>query len=166
MKRFAGLFAATALLAACGGGGGSSGAGGLSQVPAPTPSPVAQSGLQLFPLSNAVASPAPGVLGVEDLSMSFTVAGAVQYVLALEPGFQGTFTARATAACSVAAGVPADITQPVAVSAVGGHATGPQAVFAITAVAAGTCSIKFNDGTTTNSAEILTIVTQSVGTVY
>lgn len=164
MKRLAGLFTATAFLAACGGGAG--GADGFSQLSAPTPSPVAQSSLQLFPLSTAVASPAPGVLGVQDLSMSFTVSGAVQYVLAAEPGFQGTFTAKPTAACSVAAGVPPGITQPVTVSAVNGHAGGPQAVFAITAVAAGACPIKFNDGTTTNSAEILTIVTQSVGTVY
>jgi len=156
------VVAAIAGLAACGGGGGGGTATPATPVASATP---AASALLLFPLSSAVASPPPGVLGIQDLTMSFTDAGASQYVLALEPGFQGTFTAKPTSACTVAAGVSNAITSPISVTAVGGHANGPQAVFQISSVAAGTCALKFNDGTTTNSAEILITVTQSVGNV-
>jgi hypothetical protein len=154
----AATIAAAAMLVACGGGGGAA--------PAPAATPLAPSALQLFPLSSAVATPPPGTLGVQDISMSFTVAGASQYVLAYEPGFSGTFTAKATPACAVAPGVSNSITSPIEISTLNGQSTGPQAVFQITAVAAGTCALKFSDGSTSNHAEILVTVTQSVGTVY
>ena len=145
--------------AGCGGGGGGSAA------PPALASPGAASALQLFPLATAVASPPPGQLGVQDITMNFTAVNASQYVLALEPGFAGTFTAKATANCVVADGYASPPPAPVTVAAVAGHSQGPQAVFQVTAVAAGTCALKFNDGTTTNNAEILVTVTQSVGTV-
>ena len=153
---------AALLLAACGGGGG--GGGSAS---APTAATAAPDALQLFPLADAVASPAPGTLGVQDVAMNFTVAGSSQYVLALEPGFTGTFTAKKTGTCAFAAGVtpPDGATAPVSVTELNGTGVGPQAVFELTAVAAGTCVVKVNDGSTTNSAEILVNVTQTEGNV-
>lgn len=146
---------AACVFAGCGGGGGSSPAP-ASVVPTATPGP----GIQLFLVpadegnGSPVTEPSPGIIGVNLLSLPFTAVGQQQGVLVVETGFSGTFTA-STKDCTTGA-----------VTVTPTSTTGQkEAVFVITAAAAGFCDVTFKDGSTTNYAEILVDVTTTTGTI-
>jgi hypothetical protein len=151
-----------AAFAGCGGGGSVPTASNTQPTSTSQPPAVSQtsSPIQLFSLANYTAGepitqPSPGVLGANELNLTYTVVGQIQYVLVFEPGFTGTFTFSVNS-CTLS---------PPAVTLNESTAAGPQAVLGITAASAGSCAVKITDGTTANTAEVAVVVTTTSGTI-
>jgi hypothetical protein len=145
----------------CGGGSGPSAPITSNQQLAPTIAPTAESNsIQLFDLTSytpgsPITQPSPGVLGANELNLSYTAVGQIQYVLVFEPGFTKTFSFKVLS-CTLS---------PAAVTLNEASATGPEAVLAIAAASAGACSVDITDGTTANTAQVAVVVTTTSGVI-
>jgi hypothetical protein len=156
----AALVASAAFATGCSGGGGGS-APSTPAAPAATATPTpAADALQLFLATQAetdgspISSPQPGVLGANNLSLSYTAVGAQQGIIVYEPGFTGTFSAPVRS-CTL---TPAAVTVTPA-----SFSGAPLALFVITVASAGDCVIKITDGTT--FAPVLVDVTTTTGSI-
>jgi hypothetical protein len=152
----AGVAALAALAVGCGGGGGG-GSSPAAVSPATTaPSSTGQMQLYLVPASTSTGGPVvipTGALGGTTQSVSFDALGQAQGVLVVEAGFTGTFT-ESVNGTTCNSGVTVTPT-----SASGKN----NAVFVITAAAAGICSVTITDGT--NVGSVLVDITTTTGSI-
>jgi hypothetical protein len=97
------------------------------------------------------ATPTPAALAVSPSSLQFTAAGYALSVAATEAGYAGALTATSSDCNGVATFSPA-------------NGVGPNASFAVTAVAAGKCHVTITDAA--NQKSVITVdVTTLSGTI-
>jgi hypothetical protein len=120
----------------------------------------------LYPLDSASTSsttPAPGVLGLQSLNVTFTAASQSNAVLVYEEGYTGSFTV--ASACTNATGAASGAVPATALFAGSATGTGPGAVLTLTSGATGgTCTFTVTDS---NSGQAVLFVgnTRTSGTV-
>jgi hypothetical protein len=121
---------------------------GLANCTSTSPTPI----IILTPLPTAAPTAVPpAAINQSTSALSFTTAGSIQSFTVSESGYSGTLTAaNGSPSCAgIATFSPAS-------------GTGPSAAFMVTAVAAGTCTIKVSDANGQSVGVSVTVTTTAV----